>query len=131
MPHPRGRILAIFVAFALMLAGCSSTDRPDAERWRLDWQMMVSLIPDQFELGDPPNQELCQETLAGIRAQSEDLLPSPASSIDELANQWISIAEEAFFDCPPEGQEIASFDDVYIEMQRVQDSVDTALADSE
>lgn len=91
---------------------------------------MVDTVPDRGALGDPPAEELCQETLADIRSQRENLLPSPTESIDELANEWISVAEEAFFDCPPEGQEIDSFDEAYEEMQRVEDSIENALADA-
>lgn len=127
----RARILVLLAALTLLLVACDSGTRPSAATWRPDWQALLEVIPDQSELGDPPDESLCQSTLADVREQSEGLLPTPSGSIDELAQEWVSIAEQAFFDCPPTGQDIGSFDDAYAELRRVEESVETALADRE
>jgi hypothetical protein len=43
--------------------------------------------------------------------------------------EWIAVAEAAFFDCPPEGEDIDSFSDAYEELDRIEESVNTALTD--
>lgn len=123
--------MALFAAALLVVVGCAASDRPEAAEWQTEWQAIVDVIPDESEIGDPPSEDLCRTTLADVRTLSEDLLPAPTASIDDLANEWVSLAEEAFFDCPPEGQDVDSFEDAYNEMRRVQNSIETALADSE
>jgi hypothetical protein len=111
----------------MVLAACGSEARPSAPIWEVDWNEMTELIPEQDSLGSPPEQDTCQTTLAAVREQSAGLLPSPSVTIDDLATEWITIAEMAFFGCPPAGQDIASFDDAYAELQRIEQSVATAL----
>lgn len=123
----RGFVFAILIVLAL--TACSRGERPDAASWLPQWSAIVGVIPSQADLGDPPSEDLCQTTLADIRIQDEDLLPSPSVTVDDLASEWVAIAEAAFFDCPPEGEDIDSFSDAYEEMQRIEDSVDAALAD--
>jgi len=116
------------VALLFVTTGCSSTERPDAATWLRGWQSINALVPDQSDLGTPPDASLCQTTLGMIRERSEDLFPTPSGTVDELVNEWVAIAEAAFFECPPEGEDIASFDDAYRELRRVENSVTSALA---
>lgn len=123
----QGRVLVLAVAFTFLLVSCSGNP-PDAETWQPEWQALVEVVPEQTELHDPPDQSLCEGVLAAIREGNEDLLPSPSAEIDELANEWISVAEEAFFDCPPTRQDANGFDQAYMKLRELETSVDTALA---
>jgi hypothetical protein len=120
---------ALLLLMSLFLAACGSESRPNPLIWEMDWNEMVAVIPEQESLGSPPDQDTCQTTLAAVREQSSGLVPSPSVTIDDLANEWITIAEAAFFGCPPEGQDIGSFDDAYTELSRIEQSVMSALED--
>jgi hypothetical protein len=115
------------MSLALLLAACGSEARPNILAWEMDWDEMVAVIPEQDALGSPPDQNICQTTLASVREHSLGLVPSPSVTIDDLTNEWIAIAEAAFFGCPPDGQDITSFDDAYTEMNRIEESIATAL----
>jgi hypothetical protein len=117
------------VALLFVTTGCSSGERPDTATWLRSWQSINAVIPDQSDLGNPPQESLCQTTLGTIRERSEELFPTPSGTVDDLVNEWVAIAQAAFFECPPEGEDIDSFDDAYREMLRVEDSVTSALAD--
>jgi len=119
--------MLLLVSLLLVLAACGSEARPNGPIWEVDWNEMVALIPEQGSLGSPPDQETCQTTLAAVREHSAGLLPSPSVTIDDLANEWITVAERAFFGCPPSGQDISSFDDAYAELNRIEQSVAVAL----
>lgn len=119
--------MLLLISLLLVLAACGSESRPNAPIWEVPWNEMIALIPEQDSLGSPPDQDTCQTTLAAIREHSAELLPSPSVTIDDLANEWISVAEMAFFGCPPVGQDIASFDDAYAELSRIEESVAVAL----
>lgn len=121
----RGLLLVLGLC---LLVACSRGDRPSTADWLPSWQAIVAVVPEQSKLGDPPDEALCQDTLADLRVQNEDLLPSPSVTVDDLAGEWIAVAEAAFFDCPPEGEDINSFDDAYEEMERIEESIATALS---
>jgi hypothetical protein len=126
---PPHRALLLLMSLALSLAACGSESRPNPLIWEMDWNEIVAVIPEQDSLGSPPDQDTCQTTLAAIREQTTGLLPSPSVPIDDLANEWIMIAEAAFFGCPPEGQDIGSFDDAYTELSHIEQSITSALED--
>jgi hypothetical protein len=119
----------LVIACSLALSGCSRDDRPDTATWLPAWDAMTSVVPAQVDLGDPPDEDLCQDTLGSLREQNEGLLPSPSVTVDDLVTEWIAVAEAAFFDCPPEGEDIDSFSDAYEELDRIEESVNTALTD--
>lgn len=130
MSAVRASGLVTLIAMLVSVAACNSSDtRPDAATWEPEWESMLQVIPEESLLGDPPSEDLCQSTLATIREQTEGLFPTPSVTVDDLVNEWVAIAEEAFFDCPPEGQDIDSFADAYTEMLRLQEAVETSLAD--
>ncbi|MFZ0013082.1 MAG: hypothetical protein WAL25_03100 [Acidimicrobiia bacterium] len=129
MPRKARIGAVILIACTLLLSGCGRDDRPDTATWLPAWDSMTSVVPSQSELGEPPSEDLCQDTLAGLREQNEGLLPSPSVTVDDLVAEWIAVAEAAFFDCPPEGEDINSFSDAYEELDRIEQSVDTALTD--
>ena len=83
------------------------------------------VVPDESALGTPPDGQMCQDTLSALRGQSEGLIPTPTSTIDDLVADWTAIAEAAFFECPPE---TSSFAEAYDEMATIEESIDTALS---
>jgi hypothetical protein len=111
----------------LILMGCASADRPDPATWRQSWMRMIALIPELEDLGSPPEQEICQEILADVRDGTSSLLPAPSTTVDDLVAEWVSVAETAFFECPPREHDFQSLDDVYAELDRIEESIETAL----
>lgn len=122
------RSILSMLALVLALAGCSRDSRPTVADWRGDWDAMVGVIPPQEDLGSPPDAGLCQETLGAVREHSADLLPGPSVTVDDLVNEWIALAERAFFECPPEGQDMTSFQEAYAELERAEEAVNAALS---
>lgn len=125
----RGRVSVLVLTLLLATSACGGGERPETGEWLPGWETITAVIPDQRDLGDPPDHSLCETTLASIRTENEDLLPSPSVTVDDLVTEWVAVAEAAFFDCPPEGDDIDSFDAAYEELRRIEDSVETALAD--
>ena len=124
MSRPK-RLIVLASVFVMMLTACSSEDRPSNAEWVPKWDAMVAVVPDQSEVGSPPDEEVCQSTLSALRVENEGLLPTPTATIDDLVADWTAIAEAAFFECPPES---GSFTESYHEMATIQDSIDTALS---
>jgi hypothetical protein len=124
------RAASLLAAVALTLVACSPSDRPDTATWLPGWDAIVSTVPDQSALGDPPDADLCESTLAALRTENDDLLPSPSVTVDDLVAEWVAVAEAAFFGCPPSGAGMASFGEAYDELDRIEESVETALSSS-
>ena len=131
MAAPRLRGIIVVAAFAVTVGACESSERPDAASWQPAWQEVIGIVPDQAELGETPDQALCQDVLADLREKSEGLTPAPSVTVDDLAGEWIAVAETAFFECPPGEQDLSSFADAYEEMNRIEESVETALNDAD
>jgi len=124
----RQRALGLSAAVAVFVASfvaCSSDPRPGNAEWLPKWDAIVAVVPQESEIGDPPDEQVCQDTLSALRTQNEGLLPSPNTAIDDLVADWTAIAEAAFFECPPEG---GSFSEAYDELTTLENSIDTALS---
>lgn len=119
----------VVLPLVLLLGACSRDSRPDPAAWQVTWDSTLEVIPSQAVLGSPPDAQTCQTALREIREHSEELLPTPSATVDELATEWITVAERSFFECPPDGQDITSFDDAYAEMERIEEAIAAALSD--
>lgn len=119
----------LVIAITLILAGCVSADRPDQAIWRQSWERMTAVIPEREALGSPPRQEACQEVLADVRDGSSTVVPAPSNTVQDLVHEWISVAETAFFECPPREHDFESMEDAYAELERIEMSIETALDD--
>ncbi|HEU4894408.1 MAG TPA: hypothetical protein VFT85_01120 [Acidimicrobiia bacterium] len=115
------------LSLILFLVACGSESRPNPLVWEMGWNEMLAVVPDQDTLGSPPDQDTCQTALAAIRENTSELQPAPSVAIDDLVNEWVMVAEAAFFGCPPEGQDISSFDDAYAELLRIEEAIAAAL----
>jgi hypothetical protein len=121
-----GRRWILVMGAMLIMTGCG-VDRPDSATWRQSWGQMIAVIPDQEDLGSPPQPEKCQEILATVREGTTSLMPAPTNTIDDLVAEWVSVAETAFFECPPREHELQSLEDAYAELERIEESIETAL----
>lgn len=126
-----GRTFSLLLLLAVALVGCGETSRPDTATWLSRWGDVTAGVPARADLGDPPDARLCESTLADVRAGNEDLLPSPVATVDDLVTEWVAIAESAFFECPPGGEKIDSFETAYAELGRIEDNIEAALSDDE
>lgn len=122
------RSIVVALPLVLLLGACGRGPRPDPDEWQDTWDSMLAVVPSESDLGSPPNEQVCQSALRGIREHSEDLIPSPSVTVDDLANEWVTVAERSFFECPPDGQDITSFDDAYEEMARIEQAIAAALS---
>ncbi|HJQ76738.1 MAG TPA: hypothetical protein VJ948_05690 [Acidimicrobiia bacterium] len=127
MPAFPGRATILVVVPMVLLAACGR-EEPDAAIWSRQWEALVAIVPAEADIGSPPDTDLCRDTLAALREQSAELSPAPNATITELVHEWVSIAEAAFFGCPPQNEDVASFEEAYQEMERIAESVETALA---
>ena len=107
------------------LTGACGEGRPTVAEWEQQWDRVVGLLPDLSSL-EPPDEALCQTTLASLRTESDSLIPPPDPTIDDTVNQWIETAEATFFNCPPTG-EIDGFADAYDVLFRLQGEIETVL----
>ena len=116
--------LAILV---LLIVGCSGTDRPSASEWEPTWSAAVATLPALEQLGDPPSTEQCGEALGQLREIRPALDPTPDPALDAVVHEWVQVAEDAMFECPPSSAELSDFAMAYGELARLQAEVDVVL----
>lgn len=110
----------------VVMTACSDQSRPSIEEWAPKWDTLTASVPSGAELGHPPSESVCQDTLRQLRIHSEGMLPTPDLATDDPVTDWIAVAEDAFFGCPPEG-EISSFAEAYHELALLEEEVNGAL----
>jgi hypothetical protein len=119
------RFLAVLIALVLGLAACGGA-RPTASAWSITWENTLNLVPEQSDLGEDPPKEQCETILASLREAQEDVIPTPDDLLDLTVNEWLLVAEGAFFECPPpEG----GFDGAYRKLSQLEAEVDAFLKD--
>ena len=112
----------------LLLAACSGESRPSIEEWQPVWESAVSSFPSPEELGEPPDHAVCSHALGVLRTESADLMPTPDLAIDDVVADWLKIAENTVYECPPSNQTIPNLDYAYAEMARLEAEVAVVLA---
>jgi hypothetical protein len=85
-------------------------------------------MPTLDELGDPPDRDICGHALGILRAERPDLLPAPDPALDVAVEEWVLIAEDAMFECPPSSHEIADLAQAYEELARLEAEVNAVLS---
>ena len=126
--RPRAAIVPLVVVTALLLlAACTGSDRPSTEEWQPVWQAASDAMPTLEELGDPPDSDICGHALGILRAERPDLLPAPDPALDVAVEEWVIIAEDAMFECPPSSHEIADLAQAYEELARLEAEVNAVL----
>lgn len=121
------RTVAIGLLLLLATGACANEKRPSVDAWRPLWESTVALVPDQELVGEDPDQALCEATLAGLRTNRPTLDPTPDLAIDDPVRNWFQIAEDAFFECPPNNDRIGSFGEAYRELIRLEGEIDLVL----
>jgi hypothetical protein len=115
--------------FLLVLAvgaGCSD-GRPAIAEWRNAWDDLEQSIPDRSSFADGPDQELCSDTLVSIRTQEPGVLPTPDAALDDIARDWLALARETFYECPP-GTNVQGFDEAFAEVDAFRAEMDAGIA---
>jgi hypothetical protein len=97
------------------------------EEWQQDWQLIVDAIPSESAIGENPTRAICNETLGILRSNRASLFPTPDLAIDDTVRDWIDIAEDAFFECPPNNERVRGFPEMYQLLRRFQGEVDLVL----
>ncbi|MCL1601365.1 MAG: hypothetical protein M3112_07510, partial [Actinomycetia bacterium] len=66
-------------------------------------------------------------TLGFLRSSRASLFPTPDLAIDDPVRDWFDVAEDAFFECPPNNERVGSFSEAYSLMQRFEGEIDSVL----
>lgn len=128
MRHQSARVVVVLTACLLLaVTACGEDDRPTVEEWRPVWDRAVAAIPSRQALGDDPSAPTCEAVLVVIREAAPDLLPSPDLAADGAVGDWVAVAEETFFECPPTGPTVTSFDEAYEELDRLRAEVELVI----
>lgn len=123
----RLRIMGLALLVAGTVASCSTTDRPDVAIWQTVWETTKAGIPAAADLGQPPDRTVCDTTLGFLRSANADLFPTPDPAIDEVVRDWVQVAEDAFFECPPSSNVIPDFATAYAELEQLEAEVEAVL----
>jgi hypothetical protein len=115
-------------ALLVVAAACGSTDRPAVAEWQPVWDAIVAGIPTAAELGQPPDRDRCNEGLGFLRSSQGSLFPTPDQAIDGAVREWVEIAEDAMFECPPASDAIPSMEFAYGQLDRLRAEVASVLA---
>lgn len=118
----------VLVAMLLVaLTACGDVSRPSVEEWRTVWNSVVNGIPTAAELGQPPDRSVCTSALAMLRERSQELFPTPDLAVDSVVREWVRIAQDAFFECPPSSAQIPSLEFALGELDRLEAEVEVVL----
>jgi hypothetical protein len=128
MRPPATLALAIGLAAVMLLAAaCSDGDRPTASDWEQIWTDTTDELPTLLQLGDPPNRDLCSHALGALRSSRPNLFPTPDAALDGVVTEWVTVAEDAMFECPPSSHGIPDLASAYDELARLGAEVDVVL----
>jgi hypothetical protein len=122
------RIVAVVGLLSVLASACGGDDRPSVEAWVPGWNRIVEAIPTSEELGNPPERAVCSTALGVVRSESGDLFPTPDLVIDDVVADWIRIAEDLLFECPPASQRVPSLEYAYGELARLEAEIAAVLA---
>ena len=95
--------------------------------WEPAWERVAAAIPAELTGGEDPSPATCSEVLAFLRSNRAELFPTPDLAIDDAVTEWVEVAEEAFFECPPTGTEVGSFPEAYEKLLRLRGEIELVL----
>lgn len=110
----------------LTVSACGPRDRPDFDAWRTDWEAALGVIPPPA-FADAPDEATCERVVGELREARESLIPTPDITLDGTVREWIAIAEQTFFECPPREGEVVGFAEAYEELDRLRLEVEAVL----
>lgn len=106
----RRRYAGAFVIGSTMVGlvmGCASTDRPSSGEWADRWEESQDLVPTEDEVIDG-GRSYCDQLVAELRLQLDDLEPTPSESIDPTLDAWSAHLRTLAFECPTDPARIAA-----------------------
>lgn len=115
-------MLVVSTMLILGLSACSG-GRPTFAEWLPFWTHTIGSIPGEDFVSSDTSQEVCEQTLADLRIHQGSLLPTPDEAIDATVRDWIDVAEQVFFECPP----IGGFSDSFAELRRLEAEIDVVI----
>lgn len=118
---------AVLVALVLTVAACSGTTRPSVAEWEPGWMTAVEAMPSLERLGDPPDRDTCSQMLGLLRSSAPEIVPTPDPVLDATVKTWLSVAEDAMYECPPTSAEVPSLNVAYDELARLKAEIDVVL----
>ena len=108
-----------------LLAGCASADRPARNEWRTQWEQKQALVPTEDEMVDG-GRSYCDQLLADLRTQLDDLKPTPDESIDPAFESWSAHLRTLAFECAPDpariGAQLATISTLAAEIEAALDA---------
>ena len=124
--------LALYLAtllaiVALFLAACNDDGRPAVSDWQSVWADASTQLPTLSQIGNPPDREVCSHALGILRSIRSDLLPTPEPALDVAVTEWMTVAEDAMFECPPSSHKISGLQDAYAELEQLEAEVEAVL----
>ncbi len=120
-------VVILLAAAVLILVAQSGPGRPIASDWASTWDRAVTAMPTSEDLGDPPDRNLCSHALGELRSIRPDLIPTPDPALDAAVDEWMRVAEDALFECPPASGELPSLASAFDELVRLQAAIDVVL----
>ena len=119
------RRVAVAAVVTFSLAACGMRRQrqrerrgPTSQRGRPTWTPLVEAVP-----APPADRDACESYLATIRAERENVLPSPSESLDATVTEWIDKAEQLTFDCDD-----AVYADEYDQLGVIESEIDAGIA---
>lgn len=103
----------MLVVIALVFVGCANDSRPSRSEWQVHWDRVVAQVPALDDLAVEDPRPACEEALALVREERVYLIPAPEVTLDDPVDDWLSVADETFFECPPRSGDIQSFEQAY------------------
>lgn len=111
--------LVVSLAAVGLLAGCEG-GRPSSAAWADRWDDVRALVPTEDELVDG-GRSFCDQLVADLRTQLDDLEPTPSESIDPALESWSDRLRTLAFECPSDpaliADDLATIDALTAEIQ--------------
>lgn len=105
---------ALLLTAALTLVGCAGQARPERAEWQQHWDRVIEQVPDLPDLQVEDPKPVCDAALSLVREERVYLIPTPEVSLDDPVDDWLNVADETFFECPPRSGDIQGFDEAYL-----------------
>ncbi|HUW01721.1 MAG TPA: hypothetical protein VMW08_05175 [Acidimicrobiales bacterium] len=110
--------LALSVVVAACGGGEGESERPDVATWEAAWTPLVEAVP-----APPADRDACESYLASIRAERENVFPSPSESLDSTVTEWIDKAEQLTFDCDED-----AYAEEFDQLGVIEEEIDAGIA---
>ncbi len=121
---PLLRIRYLLLPLLVALAACGAgAERPAIDDWADMWERARVAVPDQAG-AEALNREGCDVVLERLRNLRPELTPAPVSRLDDIVEEWLAVAEETFFECPPNKGERIGFEAAYRDLTAIEAEVD-------